>query len=300
MLAGVAGCFCLLPFAHIEPIRGFVRVGVRILPPILIFIQLLLTFSRISFHDMKPRFWMVWLLAIQLSLSLLLMIILYKFPLNDTWHLVLEGFLICILSPTATAAPVITGKLGGNPAALTTYTLLSNLTTAVLAPLCFPLIVVHPLHFSVGCIDILLQVVPLLLFPYLLALLIRWFLPSVHCFMVRNTDFAFYLWAITLVIVMGKTTFAVMNGHLSIYTLLALSAVALFACCMQFLVGRYIGNIYSDKISSGQALGQKNTVLGIWMASVFLNPVVALAPCSYVVWQNIINSWQLWHKQRRS
>ena len=46
------------------------------------------------------------------------------------------------------------------------------------------------------------------------------------------------------------------------------------------------------------ALGQKNTVLAIWMAYTYLNPASAIAPGSYVVWQNIINSWQLWKKRR--
>jgi bile acid:Na+ symporter, BASS family len=45
-------------------------------------------------------------------------------------------------------------------------------------------------------------------------------------------------------------------------------------------------------------LGQKNTVLAIWMAVTYLNPLSSVGPCSYVVWQNIINSWQLWKKRK--
>jgi len=45
-------------------------------------------------------------------------------------------------------------------------------------------------------------------------------------------------------------------------------------------------------------LGQKNTILAIWMAHTYLNPLSSVAPGSYVLWQNIINSCQLWKKRK--
>ena len=49
---------------------------------------------------------------------------------------------------------------------------------------------------------------------------------------------------------------------------------------------------------SDEALGQKNTVLAIWMAYTYLNPLSSVGPGSYVLWQNIINSYQLWKKRK--
>ena len=54
-----------------------------------------------------------------------------------------------------------------------------------------------------------------------------------------------------------------------------------------------------DKISGAQGLGQKNTVLAIWMAMTYLNPLSSVAPAAYVAWQNTINSWQLYRHQRK-
>ena len=48
--------------------------------------------------------------------------------------------------------------------------------------------------------------------------------------------------------------------------------------------------------AGGQALGQKNTVIGIWLMLSFLNPTAVIAPCAYVIWQNLINAVQLWYK----
>ena len=83
----------------------------------------------------------------------------------------------------------------------------------------------------------------------------------------------------------------------SVKILIALAG--LFACAVQFLLGKKIGTHYHDRISAGQALGQKNTVLAIWMAYTYLDPVSSLAPGSYVLWQNIINSYQLWKKRKK-
>ena len=53
-----------------------------------------------------------------------------------------------------------------------------------------------------------------------------------------------------------------------------------------------------DSISAGQALGQKNTIVGIWLTITFLNPLAAVAPGAYVLWQNVVNAWQLWYKRK--
>ena len=52
--------------------------------------------------------------------------------------------MVCIICPTATAAAVITSKLGGSAASLTTYTLLGNIGAAIAVPILFPLIEVNP------------------------------------------------------------------------------------------------------------------------------------------------------------
>ena len=51
---------------------------------------------------------------------------------------------------------------------------------------------------------------------------------------------------------------------------------------------------------AGQAFGQKNTTLAIWMAQVYLLPVVSMAPAAYIIWQNLFNSIQLSIAGRRA
>lgn len=299
MLAGVIGYFCLSGWEFLYPLKPTVRFLVSWLTPLLIFAQLLLTFCKVEVRDLVPRVWAVWLLLFQLFSCLVVALVLITVPLSEYWRMSLEGVMICLICPTATAAAVITGKLGGSAAALTTYTLASNVLAAVLVPLVFPLVEPSSLSFLASFLRILGKVFPLLLFPFFTALLLRKFVPPVHRFLVGLKDMAFYLWAVALIIVMGQTTQSVVEGNISVGEEVMIASFALVVCCLQFWLGKRIGGAYRDRISGGQALGQKNTVLAIWMACAYLNPVSSIAPGSYVVWQNVINSWQLWKQRKR-
>ena len=69
---------------------------------------------------------------------------------------------------------------------------------------------------------------------------------------------------------------------------------------VQFWFGRRIGRKYDDIVAGGQGLGQKNTILAIWMAQAYLNPISSIAPGAYVLWQNMINSWQVWRSRKKN
>ena len=205
--------------------------------------------------------------------------------------------MVCLICPTATAAAVITSKLGGNAATLTTYTLFSNLLGAVMVPLVFPLVEPHDgLTFWDAFWKILGKVFPLLLSPILVAWILKQYVKKVHRWLMEHSGMAFYIWAVALALVMGQTARSLINSDASAW-LVALGG--LFTCALQFALGKRIGSAYNDRLSAGQALGQKNTVLAIWMASTYLHPLATIAPGSYVLWQNIVNSYQLWKKRKK-
>lgn len=207
--------------------------------------------------------------------------------------------MVCIICPTATAAAVITSKLGGSAASLTTYTLLGNIGAAIAVPILFPLIEVNPdVSFWGAFWVILSKVFPLLICPFLAAWLLSKFLPKVHQKLLGYHELAFYLWAVSLAIVTAQTLYSLLNDPADGFTEIMIAVGALIAVACSFL-GKTIGSVHNDRISGGQALGQKNTILAIWMAHTYLNPLSSVAPGSYVLWQNIINSWQLWKKRKK-
>ena len=296
------GAFVYFVFANVsflEPTKPFVYSMISFLTPFLIFAQLLLTFCKISIRELMPSPWHGWLLLFQLFTTLLFAVLLIVLPFSEEHKIVLEGAMVCLVCPTATAAAVITGKLGGSASSLTTYTLLSNILAAIIVPLIFPLVEPHAnVTFFVAFLKILGKVFPLLLFPFFLALVLRQFLPAVHRFLANLRDMAFYLWAVALAIVTGQTVKSLVNSEAEVYVEVLIALGGLITCVVQFYWGKKIGTKYNDRISAGQALGQKNTVLAIWMAYTYLNPLSSVGPGSYVLWQNMFNSWQLWKKEK--
>jgi len=282
-------------WTFLAPLKPVVNGFVSFITPWLIFAQLLLTFCKIDVKELKPKRWHLWLLMIQFLSCALTASVLLLLPMGELSKGFWEGMMVCLICPTATAAAVITGKLGGNAATLTTYTLLSNLLGAVMVPLVFPLVEPHEgLTFWGAFLKILSRVFPLLLAPLFVALFLKYYVRNVHRWLMEHSGMAFYIWAFALALVMGQTARSLINSDLSAW-LVALGG--LFTCAVQFLLGKRIGSAYNDRISAGQALGQKNTVLAIWMASAYLHPLATIAPGSYVLWQNIINSYQLWKRR---
>ena len=125
------------------------------------------------------------------------------------------------------------------------------------------------------------------------------FVKKAHRYLLEFHDAAFYLWAVALAIVSGQTVRSLVNSDAPVFVEVLIALAGLIACCVQFYLGKRIGGHYNDRISGGQALGQKNTVLAIWMSYTYLNPLSSVGPGSYVLWQNIINSYQLWKKRKR-
>lgn len=300
-LAMLVGILAYCGFTNIPlliEVKPYCLKIVSYLTPSLIFAQLLLTFCKVDTSDLLPKVWHVWLLLFQIIGCFVVVAVIELVPMPMLWKEAGEGVMVCLICPTATAAAVVTGKLGGNAASLTTYTLFSNLAAALVVPLLFPLVEPHSdLTFAVAFLRILGKVFPLLLCPFILSVILRRYFKNVHTCLLGMKDAAFYLWAIALSIVMAQTCKSVIDGDATFFDKMAIALGALLICCIQFAFGKIIGGYYGDRISGGQALGQKNTVLAIWMAVTYLNPLSAIAPGSYVVWQNTINSWQLWKKR---
>lgn len=270
---------------------------VTFLSPYLIFIMLFITYCKLSPRDFKPGKFEIVLLGVQIILAF------FAYLCTFFWNRTLaEGVLICFLIPTATAAPVITSMLGGSISKVATYSLLCNSFVAITAPLILAALGDHPeMSFVDSFLLILKQVFPLILLPLALAIISRKFTPKFHQYVVQRQQLSFYCWCLSLIIVVGScTSFAIKNWTPeSTGTMILLAIGALAACLIQFKLGRNIGTHFGDTVSGGQSLGQKNTVLAVWMALTYLNPMASIAPAAYVAWQNIVNSWQLMRHQSR-
>jgi len=288
----------ILPIAMITGALTYPWVSrLAFLTPYLLFAMLLLTFCKISFTEIRFHRAHVWLLLIQLIASIALYYLLL--PLNA---IIAQGAMLCVLVPTATAAAVITGILGGNVGFLTAYVLFCNVAVALAAPVYFSLTGFHSdLSFFQSVWYVCQKVILILIFPLLVAIALRYLTPKIHKAILRIPQLAFYLWVVALVIVTGTTIRLMIELSSDNFLVeIGLLVVSLILCCLQFVAGRRIGRHYGDAISAGQGLGQKNTILAIWMAQTYLHPLTAIAPAGYILWQNIINSFQLYRNRKKT
>ncbi len=300
ILSGIIGYFIysalpLPPAAHL-----FAGHCVNILQPALIFSMLFLTFCKINPREIRLRGWHLWLLLIQGGLFAGIGSLLIMMP-HSSLRIILEGAMILLICPTATAAAVITKKLGGDMNAITSYTILINLLAALLIPTLVPLVHPNPnLDVVNAALLILGKVFPLLLLPLISALLIRYMLPPLHRRLAKMQELSFYLWAVALSLAIAVTTRSIVHSTVSIDTQLWLVAVSAVCCAFQFWAGRKIGTVYGETITAGQALGQKNTVLAIWVGYTFFSPVTSIAGGFYSIWHNLVNTWQLYQHKKHS
>ena len=271
---------------------------IEVLQPVLLFIMLFVAFCKIKPTDLKPHRWHLWLLLTQCLIFIAACLFLWAYPTSGA-RVIVEGFMLAIICPTATACAVVTQKLGGDSAATTSYTIIINLVVALLCPLLLP--VAHPqpgLTFLPAFMVIINKVFPLLIVPLFLAWFVRYLMPSFHKRIVATKDLAFYMWAVSLAIAIAVTCKALAHSHESMWNVGGIAVVTLVACLFQFSFGKWIGSHYGKRMEAGQALGQKNTVFIIWLGYTFLSPITAAAGGFYSVWHNLVNSWQLYKKRK--
>lgn len=296
MASGVAAYLIYHSIPALAPAGPYLDKAVKVLQPVLMFMMLFLSFCKIAPRQMRPHRWQAWLLLIQAAGFVIPGIVLILCGRGHS-SLLVESFMICMICPTATAAAVITGKLGGDMPGIITYTILINIVTAIIVPAIVPL--VHPaagISFTTAFCMIMAKTFPLLIMPCVCAWLVRFLLPGFHRWILHFNDLALYLWSVSLPLAIAVTTRSIVKSGIPISYMAGMAAVSLICCIIQFWIGRQIGAKYGSSVTAGQALGQKNTVFAIWMAYTFMTPVTSIAGGFYSLWHNIFNSWQLYRQ----
>ena len=255
--------------------------------PYLLALMLFITYSRVGWRDIRLTKFHYILLSIQYLGSALLYLLLR--PIDEV---LAQAIMICVLTATATSAPVVAGILGGSISVTAAYSIISNLSVAFIAPVFLTAIGGREETISFAAAF-------WLILPFLAALFLQKLSPKAHKKVQSSQIVSFYLWAASLTVVIGNVTEFVKINDDGNYSLEIMIAVAsLIICLLQFIGGRKIGAKFGRTVAGGQGLGQKNTILAIWLTQTYLNPLATLGPGLYVLWQNLVNSWQIWNKSR--
>lgn len=260
--------------------------------PILIFGMLFVTFCRVRLRDLRITPLHIILVLFQLLASPLVYYL--ALPLGD---IVAQGAMICFLAPIAMGAVAIGALLGAEVLSIVSYTLICNFAIVFVAPYYLDIFGNGECDFS----QILSRVAPLLLAPLCCAQLLKRVWASAADWIAKHSQMSFYMWLLSMIVTLARTTKFVVLTSDSIDTMtgLSLAGVALLACISQYSIGRLLGRHFGDSVAGAQSLGQKNTVLAVWLSQAFLFPISSIAPTSYIIWQNLVNSYQIYRHDRK-
>ena len=215
------------------------------LTPSFIFLMLFFTFCRVDARKIRFSGMHIWLMLFQIVGSIAV-----YWALSWLSPVVAQGGMICVLAPVAMAAVVIGGMLGANIETMAAYSLLCNVVIAFVAP-----ILLH--HFGNGeCSmgQILQKVAPLLVAPFVAGQFCRFCLPKVSGWVSAHSQISFYIWMMSLVVIIGRTTCFIIDYNEADRGIeIALAVVALVICIVQFVVGRAVGRRYGDAPAGGQS-----------------------------------------------
>ena len=311
IVAGITICLVLhliSPFAKFaEPAFSKFAKDVQ---PVMVAIMLFLQFNKVSPKDLRFKKWHFLVLAFQMGAFVALSLLAMTLPAGEI-RILVECAMLCFICPTAAAAGVITDKLGGSLSDTVTYVVIINIMAALVIPLIIPM--VHPVEgvsFLTRFASICAKVFPLLVFPLLLAWLVRYTMKKLHEKLVGIAGWAFYIWGFTLCLSIYLATKALLGSGISIWAAIMICVVSLLCTLIQFVLGRRIGRRTcvdeseaikkSDSITAGQAFGQKNNGFLIWLGYTWMTPVTSVAGGLYSIWQNLVNSWELYEQRHHN
>ena len=222
--------------------------------------------------------------------------LLIYFVLEPFNPILAQGLALITLTPTATSATVITMMLGGSIAFVTSFLIPCNILISLIAP-----ILLGTLYPDAGAsywstvLAILAEVSTLLILPLALVWTLRFTLPKVHDALARRATYTFYVWAFAVAIIAAKTVHTIVESpDLTLQNTAGYFLATMILAMTLYYIGQKSGAyLGGQRVSGRQALGQKNTVLAIWIAYSFMDPKVGLIPSFYVICQNILNSLEL-------
>lgn len=287
-------------------------------------------------------------------------------------RILVESAMLCFICPTASAAGVVTSKLGGSLSDTVSYVVMINISVALVVPLAIPIVnTASDVPFMTSFLAICMKIFPLLVLPLIVAWIVRYTMGRLQRWLMRYTEWAFYCWGVALCFAIYLATRALVLSGLSVWIVLLIGVISLVCTLAQFGVGRAAGRICAssgqvdsprggvsscgfgvvassrgsepdvslrdsgavaayrgfeldvslrdsravapsrnsgsdtelsaevDTITAGQALGQKNTGFLIWLGYSYMTPVTSVAGGLYSVFQNCINSFELYQKEKR-
>ncbi len=279
VLAFVVGGFF---HKQLAPFEWWLAVGIAVM--------LSITFIGLDVHKLKPVRMHLWLLlSIQvLGVGSWGVVRLAGYPV------LAESLYYCAAAPIASASPIIVSLMRGNVEFSTTAMVLSQAVFAVVTPFILPLVVAkQDLSYMELSGAVAWQIFVVLGIPVLIALVLRLVHPSCRAWAPKLRDVSLGIWVLNLVVLTAGGVERIEERGYSFREMWPMMLGAALVCLIGFTAGYRLG--YPKlKRECSQGLGQKNTVLTLYMAAQsYATPLAYIGPVFYVFCHNTANAIQI-------
>jgi len=254
-------------------------------------VMLLLAYLNVTFDKSLIRWSHLFVLIMNVSLPLAFYYSLL--PFGSTYAL--AAFVMGVV-PTAAAAPVLAQYLRTDVPYVTTSVLVTNPIIALVIPLLLPRLI--PVQDTIKVLDVLVPVFAVVGIPLVLSIFIKKSGQVVQGFFRRIGWVAFALFLINVWIGCSKATNFLLHENVAGMAMVAgIFAVVVVVGLLNFQIGERL-QAFPLQLASSLALGRKNTMFALWIALDFIDPIVALGPIFYILFQNAYNSWQIYQVEK--
>ena len=249
---------------QLAPFTGLLPFGIAIM--------LSITFIGLDVRQLKPVRMHLWLLLAIQATGLFF----WGIARAAGYPIIAESLYYCAAAPIASASPIIVNLLRGNVEFSTTAMVLSQVVFALVTPFFLPL-VVSGADMSYSEIS----------------LTVRLAHPACRAWAAKLKDVSLGIWVMNLVVISASGVQRIIAGGYSLHEMWPLMLGAAVVCLFGFTAGYRLG--YPNlKRECSQGLGQKNTVLTLYMASQsYASPLAYIGPVFYVFCHNTANAIQL-------
>ena len=268
--------------AELSPLAAYLPVGITLM--------LCITFIGLDTAQLRPT----WMHLVLLTVLQLMGLGFWYAAVLAGYPVLAESLYYCAAAPVASAAPVIVNLLRGNTAFITTAMVLSQAMFGLVTPVLLPFVVDAP---ELGYVDFLLlvlyQISLALGAPAVISFLLRLCYPPCKAWAPKLRDYSLAIWIINLTIVSAAGTHRLVQMNYSFHDIWPIALGAMTICALGFFGGYWLGYPRLKRECS-QALGQKNTILTLYIANQsYATPLAYIGPVFYVFFHNVANAIQL-------
>ncbi len=204
-------------------------------------------------------------------------------PINS---IILTSSALIILSPLATTAVVMVKAIKGNMPFTVMVIILSHFVTIIFWP-AFSFFS----EMDIAFLEITLKLGMMVLLPFFASRIIRK-TPAVS-YVSRFENLGFYLWVFVVFANISSISHMFKSGLLQTHQLLLMLTISFSIFMLNYITGTMFSRKSKFQKETLQLFIQRNTVFGIWLANTFFNPLYAICPIFYLIFQNVYNTGRL-------